>query len=222
MESFRALVGQLNWLSTQTRPDIAFSVCELSKAIKSAKIYDLMRANKIVKLVKDNEVFVKYSALRNASSLVIECYSDASYGNLTDGGSQGGYLIFVGDGSVSNMISWQSRRIRRVVKSTLAAEALALLDAAQAGVYFAHMVAELLRAPRPLVKCFVDNRSLVDAVYSTKSVEDKHLRVDVAVLRDMVNRGDLSEVSWVQSSHQLANALTKAGASTTQLVAAMH
>ena len=111
--------------------------------------------------------------------------------------------------------------MRRVVKSTLAAEALALLDAAKAGVMFAHMMAELLAQPPPLVKCYVDNRSLVDAVHSTKAVEDKHLRIDVAVLRDMLHRGDVSEVSWVQSSRQLANALTKAGASTSQLVSAM-
>ena len=222
LESYRALVGQLNWLSTQTRPDISFSVCELSKKCKDAKVNDIVQANKVVKWLKDSDVYVMYSPLKNMAVTFIECFSDASYGNLTDGGSQGGYLIFVSDGATRNLVSWQSRRVRRVVKSTLAAEALALLDAAQAGVMFSHMMSELLMTPRPLVKCCVDNRSLVDALYSTKAVEDKHLRIDVAVLRDMINRGDLSEVSWVQSSRQLANALTKAGASTTQLVAAMH
>ena len=69
-----------------------------------------MRINKVVKLVKNNEVFIKYSSLRDASSLVIEWYSDISHGNLTDGGSQGGYLIFVDDSNVSNMFSKQSQR----------------------------------------------------------------------------------------------------------------
>ena len=30
-------------------------------------------------------------------------------------------MIFVGDGSVSNMVSWQSQRLRRAVKTTLTA-----------------------------------------------------------------------------------------------------
>ena len=59
------------------------------------------------------------------------CYSDALYGNLDDGRSQGGYLIFFSDGQGNrNLVSCQTRRVKRVAKSTLAAEALALVDAA--------------------------------------------------------------------------------------------
>ena len=62
---------------------------------------------------------------------------------MDDGGSQGGYLIFSSDGQGNrNSISWQSRRVKRVVKYTLAAEALALVDAAQVGVFLAHLVSE--------------------------------------------------------------------------------
>ena len=121
-----------------------------------------------------------------------------------------------------SLVSWQSRRVRRVVKSTLAAEALALLDAAQAGVLIGHTIAKILSlATSPIVNCFVDNKSLVDALYSTKNVEDKHLRIDIAVLKDMISQKYLNEVSWVESAQQLANALTKAGCSTAQLIAAI-
>ena len=81
-----------------------------------------------------------------------------------------------------------------MVKSTMTAEALALLDAAQAGVMYCHIMSEMLMTPGPLLKCCVNNGSLVDALYSTKAVEDKHLQNDVVVLRDMLNHGDLSEV----------------------------
>ena len=44
-------------------------------------------------------------------------------------GSQGGYLIFlVDENSKFNLISWQSKRIKRVIRSSLAAETLALSD----------------------------------------------------------------------------------------------
>ena len=62
------------------------------------------------------------------------------------------------------------------------------------------------------MKCFVDNKSLVEAAYSSKLVEDKHLRIDLAVLRDMLHRRELTSVAWVQSARQLADVLTKRGA----------
>ena len=77
--------------------------------------------------------------------LTVECYSDASFGNLAGGGSQGGYIIFLSDPDGSRCpLSWQSRKVCRVVKSTLAAETLALLDAAEAGVYLANLITEVV------------------------------------------------------------------------------
>jgi len=221
VEQFQALIGQLNWLSTQSRPEIGFSVCELSKLGKSKPIVDdLMRANKVVKRVQDDRYAISFPAL-NISSLSVECYSDASYGNLDDGGSQGGYLIFLTDGeSRRALISWQSKRIRRVVKSTLAAESLALLDAAQAGVYITHMIKEILGV-QPVIRCYVDNKSLVEALHSTKSVEDKHLRIDIAALKDLLETQEITSVSWVRSAKQLADVLTKKGASAETLVSAV-
>ena len=133
-------------------------------------------------------------------------------------------IVFVVDSNGKRCaITWQSKRVRRVVKSTLAAEALALLDCAEAGVYVAKLLADTLNvtiAAFP-VKCFVDNKSLVDALYSTKAVEDKYLRINIAVLRDMLSQQDLHSVSWLRSSRQLANVLTKRGASSASLVAAI-
>ena len=222
-KEFRALVGQLNWVATQTRPDILFEVCLLSSVFDTATVDDLICANKLVRKVKGGFVVLKFPQLQS-DSLSVQCYSDASFGNLNNGGSQGGYVIFVSDMDGNRCpVSWQSKRVRRVVKSTLAAETLAALDAAQAGVFIATLLAEVFNVPQASipVKCFVDNRSLVDATYSTKSVEDKHLRINVAVLRDMLSTRSLSTMSWVKTSHQLANVLTKRGACSRPLLSAI-
>ena len=220
MEKFRAVVGQLNWLSTQTRPEISYSVCELSKANKQAVVQDILSANKVLNSVKRKKYSISYVPLQ-LRSLTIECFSDASYGNLDNGGSQGGYLVFLSDENGKRaLISWQSKRIKRVVKSTLAAESLALLEAAQASVYIRHMISEVLGI-KPVIKCYVDNRSLVEAVHSTKAVEDKHLRIDIAALKDLLVTREVASVSWVQSARQLANVLTKRGASAETLVSAV-
>ena len=44
--SFKTLVGQLQWASKQTRPDIAFAACELSTRMKEATTNDVKQANK--------------------------------------------------------------------------------------------------------------------------------------------------------------------------------
>ena len=121
------------------------------------------------------------------------------------------------------MILWKSRKVRRVVKSTIAAETLALLDAAEAAVLFSYVVAEMLnlKEKRPIVNCYVDNKSLVEAVYSTKLGEDKLLRINMVVLRDIMNRKEIHRISLLESSCQLADGLTKRGANMETLVSAV-
>ena len=60
---------------------------------------------------------------------------------------------------------------------------------------------------------FCDNKNLVNAVHSSTKVEDQRLQIDVCVLRDMMSSGELSKFCWVPTNHQLANCLTKQGAS---------
>ena len=213
-KEYRALVGQLNWIATQTRPDILFEVCLLSSVFDTATVEDLLHANKFVRKVKSSQVTVKFPKLQS-EEISVECFSDASFGSLNNGVSQGGYVVFLSDGDGNKCpISRHSKRVRRVAKSSLAAETLAAMDAPEAAVFISTLLAEFLNVPVTSipVKCFVDNRSLVDASYSTKSVDDKHLRINVAVLRDMLSTGSLSAISWVKTSHQLANVLTKRGA----------
>ena len=79
-------------------------------------------------------------------------YYNASFANLPGGGSQGGFIILL-RGPVGSRcpIYWQTRKILRVVKSTLAAEALALLECAEAAVYVAAVMSELVME---FLRCF--------------------------------------------------------------------
>ena len=46
LHDYRALVGQINWLGTQTRSDISFDVCELSAVLNAATVDDVLRVKK--------------------------------------------------------------------------------------------------------------------------------------------------------------------------------
>ena len=76
----------------------------------------------------------------------LACYSDTSFANLSNGGSQGGMLISLkGLDGKQCPIYWQTRRIRPVVESTLAAETLTLLNCAEAAVYIASIINDFIK-----------------------------------------------------------------------------
>ena len=68
------------------------------------------------------------------------------------------------------------------------------------------------------IELVVDNLSLFDALKSTKQVQDKRLRIDVAIAKEMLSRGEVKSVRWIDTKHQLADSLTKAGASSARLM----
>ena len=60
---------------------------------------------------------------------------------------------------------------------------------------------------------YVDNYSLFENVISTKNVNEKRLRIDLASLKQLVQEGHVT-FKWIESGRQLADGLTKKGAST--------
>ena len=219
---FRTSIGQLNWVATQTRPDIAYDICELSVKANKGTISDLLKLNKVIGRVTNDPFKIHFPRMESFQSCSLECYSDASFANLADSGSQGGLVIFLQDSrGVKCPIYWQSRKIRRVVKSTLAAETLALVECAEAALYLKRVIRDLCRSGDLPINCYVDNKSLMDTLNSKKNVDDKRLRIDLAILDEMLQRKDINSVSWVETSLQLADCLTKRGASAERLRAAI-
>ena len=49
----RQLIGQLNWLATQTRPDLSYDVNEFSSMLKQENVECLKQANRVVKKKKN-------------------------------------------------------------------------------------------------------------------------------------------------------------------------
>ena len=115
-------------------------------------------------------------------------------------------------------ILWQSKKLDRVTKSPLASEASAVSEAADAGYFIASMLCDTLKSSDfKTVHCFTDNKSLVDTVKSMKMPSDRKLRFDLSRLQEMLSRNEIT-LSWVEGKSQLANSLTKKGASTDLLL----
>ena len=89
----RSKIGQLLWISNQTRPDISFDVSYLASAINTATVTKMIQCNKIITKMGNSSYQLKYSSLKGKPRLNV--YTDTSYGNLQNGGSKGRYLILL-------------------------------------------------------------------------------------------------------------------------------
>ena len=219
----KRLTGQMMWVSTQTRPDVSFDVCQMSNTGKSPKVKLLFEANKSLQKLKARTGSITFPQLGKPSALNIVCYADATYASLEDGSSQGGFIIFV-CGTMNRMapICWSSKKLDRVTKSPLASETLALGEAADAGVLIAAMLQETFRLPRlPEVLCKTDNASLVETLKSSNLVSDRRLRIDVARVKEMMAKKEI-QTEWIKGREQVADCLTKVGASSESLRDLLH
>ena len=168
--NFRSIVGSLQWLSTQSRPDISFETNQLQKRIADLRVFDLIRANKAVREVKGNRMQIHFKNLGRDSQLIV--YSDA--GLYSSVGveiseqecddvllsqkdrklvySQKGAIVgFVRRGATDvrgenmhiNVIDWRSSTNKRVIESSFAGETHAALMALGMGHFCQVLMSEL-------------------------------------------------------------------------------
>ena len=218
-KAYRALVGQLNWVATHTRPDVAFETCILSISFYESTIADLIRLNKLVERVRRENMNLFFPRLQNLGKCCsLECYTDAAHKNLPNGKSQGGLIIFLQDEEGNKCpIYWRSKKLERVVKSALASETQALVEGAEYTDCIAGIIKAIFSDIKIKINCYTDSKSLVDSLSSLKP-QEPCLRQDTLVLKDMLEKGTIEPLTWVKSEEQLADVLTKRGVWTGKII----
>lgn len=218
----RKAIGKLNWLACMTRPEISFTVSDISSRITSATISDVKLTNKTIKFLKTTKGYIKIPRIE-LSSLKLMVYADASFNNLGNGHSQGGHIVLIADSKGNcSAISWSSNRLRRVVRSTLAAETLSFADGADSAFYLSKMMKDFLPEVNiPPIECYSDSRSLFESSGSCHNVSDKRLRVEIGAIREMIRREEIS-IKWIEGKNQLADVFTKKGSSPISLMGVLQ
>ena len=152
--NYRSIVGSLQWVVTQSRPDMAFEVNQLQKRVADLRVHDLLRANRAVREVTQHRMEIEFRNLGHDAELI--AYTDAglysSVGvelgekeaeDLLQSGrdkklvySQKGAMIgFVKRGATDlksqhvhlNILDWKSSTNKRVIESSFSAETHAAL-----------------------------------------------------------------------------------------------
>ncbi|CAK0899034.1 unnamed protein product, partial [Prorocentrum cordatum] len=125
----RAFCGEIYWLGVNTMPFLLLWVADLQMKIPAGTHNLFTAANNIVKLVKQSR-HMGIRIYRHAlDDLAIFTWCDAAWASRPDGHSQGGHITAISskaamDGKLSEftVLDWGSKKLRRVARSSLAAE----------------------------------------------------------------------------------------------------
>ena len=215
-KDLRTVCGQMLWVSSQTRPDMAYQTCVASNSTSSATIGDLKNVNKAIDYMQKNRLILRYPKL-DLNDLHLVTFCDAAYANLRDGSSQGAHIVFLASRSGEVCpLAWQSKKIKRLVKSSLSGESWAMIEAVESAELLRVMLLEITQLKDIPIVCMTDCNSLFNELHTSNTIEDKGLRVAIGGLRRKVKDGEFS-VRWIPKELQLADPLTKAGAPNKEL-----
>ena len=110
-----------------------------------------------------------------------------------------GHLVFL---SVEENVCpslWISNKIRRKISSMLSAETLVLNDVLDDAVYLKHLISEIyhdnVRESKIPILAHVDNKSSDESLRSTKQVQEKCLRIDIAEVQRMLESKEINEIN---------------------------
>ena len=212
LRNLRGVIGQIQWVASQTRPDLSFDALELSVERNKATLGTLKRARKVVRKLKSSPSTIKVNAVGEDMKLCV--YPDAGFCNLPDGvSSTQGFVILLEGSADSTVIDWGSRKIKRKVSSTLEAESLSLKETINNAIYIGCLLSEFLfddftnnRFP---VKVFTDNKPLEQSIRSTKQVQERRLRVDIGEVQRLIEEKEIQDINWIPSDEMLGDSLTK-------------
>ena len=225
----RALLGGLQWLVTQTRVDGMIDVNLLQSCVTTATVETLLTANKILRKLRQGPTRMYNKKINGQLNLV--AWSDASWANRRDGKSTGGFLIGIcgaevlaGTRSHVSIVSWGTNKLKRVARSSMAAEMQALANAEDElhlcrlawlefngkRVDLNHVNECLHEIPGTVI---IDAKSIYDALTSQNQptqLSEKRTALELlAYLRNTEANG--TQTRWVHGGANLADGLTKLG-----------
>lgn len=199
------LVGELLWIGTNIRIDIAFAVNVLARFMTKPKQIHWEAALRVVSYLKGTrDLGIVYRAGGEERPVG---YSDSDWSrDLSDCKSVGGYVFMLNGGP----IAWRSRKQNVVATSTAEAEYRAVSSSACEAIWFRHFFQEINRSfgDSPSI-IHIDNQAALqmtqNPVYLSKT---KHIDIPVHHIRDEVAKGRIALIH-VKGTENPADILTK-------------
>ena len=200
LRQYRSLVGSLLYAATNTRPDVAYAVGMLCRAMTQPTPQLFQAALRcLAYLYRHRHLGLRYE--RSPSPL--EGMADADWAVRH---STSGFVFTLARAA----ISWGSKRQQSIAISSCEAEIMAASEAAKEAVYLDRLVSEIgFKGDTGPVRLCLDNRAAIDSSYNpenhnrTKHIERRHY-----FIRELVSENKIV-VPFVPSDANLADFFTK-------------
>ena len=197
------LVGALLYLTSNTRPDLAYAVGVLSRFVAAPRTAHWLAAKRVLRYLAGT---VDHG-IAYGTSLGVECFCDADFGGDVDGRrSTSGMCIMVNGGAVV----WRAKLQSVVATSTCEAEYISAAEATKEVLWLTKFWAELTGKHQALTLC-VDNQAAITLMNKhTAGVSGKTKHIDIAYhfVRHRVMVGDI-RVRFVGTQFMVADVMTK-------------
>jgi len=202
-DKFVSVRAAFAWLA-HSRPDLCCAINRAAQVTAST-----FREEHIKEL---NEAIKHANATKTLSLMYAPLdkdYADASFASNDDLSSQLGYIVLLCDGhSRCHVMTYSSRKSRRVVKSIMAGEVYVFADAFDAAFIIKHDLERIYDQLLPLVM-LTDSKQMFDVIIRASHTTEKRLMIDAAAVREAYKRYEISNVGLVRSEHNPADGLTK-------------
>lgn len=205
-KTYQKIIGQLNYLATQTRPDISFATNRLAQFNQKPCERHMNLTRHILRYLKGTAKFKLYLTCNNLNKL--EAYTDASFGpSQYDTKSITGYTVLLGGA----LIEWGSKKQTTTVTSTAYAEYIAMSTTSEHLQFFEQFLTELkLRddnTPTPIMHC--DNQAAIAITEQTQlSHASRSIKLRFHNVRERALNNEI-QIVYQPSDTMLADLLTK-------------
>jgi len=191
--NYQKIVGQLQYLSGTTRPDIVQAASALSRYNSCPKTSHWKALRGTLKYLKgSDQLTMRYTATDEdpQEKLKVTVYSDADYGgDRNDRRSRTGYAIMV----MGALVAWQSKLQTTIATSTTEAEYQAAAAAIKEGLWIRNFIQQLLATKKIEMTINIDNQSTLRLLKNPQSVSKaKHIDVQHHFIRERAIRAEVN------------------------------
>ena len=249
-------LGKVAWM-VLTRADDAIYIQSLQRRNHNPRYSDIKRLNAVIRHMQRKPLGIWCPMIRTENVRILG-FTDSAFKAQEDENTalalrglaaliasddkreQQKGVIEIGTDHDIHLMEWIVRRLKRVVRSTFAAELNALIDTIESLLLLqlilhqcycgtdedAEQLIIKLEAGKlyPPIDVFVDAKSVSDAISANElcTPQESSLKVHLIAIRDRLQRGLLRSISWTDTRDMLADALTKGGINRDMIQSAMQ
>nr|GAT46002.1 predicted protein [Mycena chlorophos] len=203
---YRELIGALVWLSTATRPDLAFTVAVLSRFVSNPGRAHWDAAKRTLQYLKGTRTLgLTFGGSETKFGLNI--FADADGMSMENRKAISGY-VFTLNGAA---ISWSSRQQEITALSMTEAEYISITYCAKEALWFRKFIGELFGPIHTPLTIYNDNQSAIALAYAELGqfhARTKHIDVRYHFIRDHIQAETLKLV-YCPTTEMLADIFTK-------------